>query len=84
MKNKVRWLSLALHCFLVQTVSLLTHALVLQLLCPGHVEGSGPAADTLTVDVTEERDGVRRATGLKQTGQNECYVRLNKLWLCAP
>lgn len=63
-ENRVSWLGLVLHCFLVHGLGLFIHPPLFKLLCPGHIEGSGPGADALTVDVSVKRHRVGIKTRL--------------------
>lgn len=58
LKDSVSWLSLVLHGSLVDGVSLLKQALLLKLLSPRHIKDCSSGANTLTVYVTVQFDGL--------------------------
>lgn len=69
-ENGVDRLHSVLHGFPVQGVSLFVHPPPFKLLGPGQVEGGGPGADALTVEVAVQRYGVG-AVGRLET--KECW-----------
>lgn len=63
-ENSLGWLGLVLHSFLVDGVCLFIHPSLFQVLRPGHVEGSGPVANSFTVNIGVQGTGVRVKTRL--------------------
>lgn len=64
-EDGVSWLGLVLHRLLVQSQRLLMHPPELQLLGPGHVQGSAPVTDPFAVNVGVQVSRVRVKARLK-------------------
>lgn len=67
----VSWLGLVLQGVLVHSVRLVVRPPLLQLLCPGQVEGGAPSTHAFTVQLSVHAEGVRVKTRL---GDRRCGV----------